>query len=159
MGVHVLGVWVGWCGLVLLRLHSIYFTFTFSCPSIHLANSLDPSKPGDLKEFFNMSGVGNNTVREGVLHICEQLYRTPYTVEYTKPPSLKDTNSSRWKVVSDVHVKCTASTWLSQLFLKVTDLSICACVCVYVSALCCISWMKTVKPPLPSNASQWDNSK
>ena len=32
--------------------------------------SLDSSKPGDMKEFVNMTGVDNNTVREGVLHTC-----------------------------------------------------------------------------------------
>ena len=32
--------------------------------------SLDSFKPGDMKEFVNMTGVDNNTVREGVLHTC-----------------------------------------------------------------------------------------
>ena len=36
-------------------------------PSCLASCSLDPSKPGDLKEFFNATGIDSNMVREHVL--------------------------------------------------------------------------------------------
>lgn len=66
--------------------------------------SLDSSKPGDMKEFVNMTGVDHNAVRESVLHTC--------CVEVVWNAQSLHPSEAHTVVVSDVHVKYTVSTYI-----------------------------------------------